>query len=346
MKRIISLCIASVLLAAVLSGCGGSSSSGGSSGGEGAGKEASADSGKTYTIKLAHQASETHPWQWSALKFKELVEERTEGKVKVDVYFGGTLGYDRDLIEGMQGGTVDMAYVTTAPLAGFVKDVGILDLPYVFEDWEHMEKFVTSDAAGKLAEKVNEIGLVNICFYPNGFRHVTNNVRPINSLEDLKGLKMRVMQSDVFIDTFNALGASAVPMGWSEVPTSLQQGTIDGQENGTITNYSNNIWEYQKYMSLTNHCAYMTTLIGSKTLLGKLPSEYYEIVVQAGIEATQYGIERIQEEEGKLLEEIKSKGMAINELDTSSLAEATAGVREAFTAENGGEIMDSIKALK
>lgn len=333
MKRMLAIALSLALLLSMV-GCSSNSSA-----------PAAADKDKVYTIKAAHMAADTNPWQYSLLEFEKLVEQRSNGKIQVDTYYGGTLGYDRDLIEGMQAGTVDVAFVTTAPLSGFVPEVGVLDLPYVFRDWAHLEKFLDSEPAKELSALIEQKGLINIGFYPQGFRQATNSKKPINTLEDFKGIKMRVMQSDVFIDTFQALGASPVPMAWAEVPTSLQQGAIDGQENGILTNYSNKIWEIQKYMSLTSHCAYMTTMLGSKINLSKLPEDYQKIIIEAGKEATVNGMKKIQADEETTLKDIAAKGLAVNEVDTTEFAKATEPVRKKFTDKYGDKILNGIMAL-
>ncbi|MDR1070526.1 MAG: TRAP transporter substrate-binding protein [Gracilibacteraceae bacterium] len=340
MKKAIAISVI-LILTALAAGCGGA----GAGAGAGSGTVGAADPDKVYTLKLAHQAQENHPWQPTCLEIKRIVEEKTNGKVLIEIYIGGSLGYDRDLIEGMQAGTVELAFITTAPLSGFSPALGVLDLPYVFRDWDHLQKFMDSEPARQLDDKMQEIGLRNLSFYPGGFRQITNSVHPIVTLADLRGLKIRVMQSDVFIDTFSALGASPVPMAWAEVPTSLQQGTISGQENPNLVNYSNNIWEYQKYYSLTSHCAYMSALVGSDKLLGELPEEYLNILMEAAKEVCTTDVQGVREDEKVLLDEIVSHGMAVNELDTADFAAATAPVREAFAAQNGGEIMEAIMAL-
>ena len=302
-------------------------------------------SDKVYTLKVAHQAAVDHPWQLAALDFKKAVEEKTQGKVLIETYFGGTLGYDRDLFEGLQFGTVDLAFISTAPMSAFLPEIGVLDLPYVFRNWDHLEAFLDSQPAKDLSDKLKGIGIVNISFFPGGFRQLTNNVRPITKLEDLKNLKIRVMQSDVYIDTFTALGAAPVPMAWGEVQTSLQQGTIAGQENPNIVNETNNIWEMQKYMSMTGHCAYMTAFTGSERLLSQLPKEYYDMIMEIGKEVCLANIKKVRVEEDRILENIKGKGMEVNELDTAPLAAATVSVRDAFAAKNGGDIMNAIMNL-
>jgi tripartite ATP-independent transporter DctP family solute receptor len=295
-----------------------------------------------YTIKLAHQANETHPWVPTVDRIKELVAERTGGKVVIEQYIGGSLGYDRDLIEGMQAGTVDMAFVTTAPMASFVPEIGVLDLPYVFNDWDHLQALMGSAPAQELADKMQAVGIRTYSFFPGGFRNTTNNKGPINTLTDIKGMKIRVMQSDVFIDTFTALGASPVPMAWGEVPTSLQQGTIDGQENPNLVNVSNNIWEYQKYYSLTQHTAYMSVLLGSEKLMSKLPEEYQKIIADAALEACIEHVQGCRDNEPVLLQQMADNGMLVNEVDTADFLAATQSVRDAFATKNGGEIMQAI----
>jgi tripartite ATP-independent transporter DctP family solute receptor len=326
----------------VFTACGGGATS---PAGGGAADGGAADAGKVYTLKLGHQANEAHPWVPTVNEISDLVKERTDGRVVIEQYIGGSLGQDRDLIEGMQAGTMELAFVTTAPIAGFVPEVGVLDLPYLFRDWDHLQALMGSAPAEELAAKMAEVGLTTYSFFPGGFRNATNNKGPIGTLADIKGMKIRVMQSDVFIDTFTALGASPVPMAWGEVPTSLQQGTIDGQENPNLVNVQNNIWEYQKYYSLTQHTAYMSVLLGSQKLIGELPQEYQDILMETAIEVCAKHVQQARDDDPFLQQQMSDNGMNVNEVNLEEFQAATASVRDKFTANYGSGIMDEILAL-
>ena len=328
MKRFVAILIVFSMVIG-LAGCG----SGGS------------ESEKTYTMKFATQTSESHAACQSMYRFKELVEERSNGRIKVEVYFGGTLGNDRDLTEGVQAGTVEAACVTVSPMAAFVPEIAALDLPFILSDWDDGFAFRHSKAADLIQEKLDSIGITAFGYISTGCRHITNNKQPINSLSDMSGMKIRVMESDMFINTFKALGAAPVPMAWAEVPTSLQQGVIEGQENPVQTIYEQGVYEYQKYLSLTGHVrAYMVNII-STDYLKSMPEDLQKIVLEAGDEATEEWMKKIQEDEEKLLEELQDKGMVVNEVDTTEFVKAVEPIYENYIAEYGDEIVNALKEI-
>ncbi|MDO5483593.1 MAG: DctP family TRAP transporter solute-binding subunit, partial [Desulfovibrionaceae bacterium] len=182
------------------------------------------------TLKLGHIAEPENPYGQGADYFAKLVKERTKGAIDIKVYPSSQLGNQRDLVEGLTFGTVDMTLTGTAVMGNFVPEVAVFDLPFIFRDVQHAYKAL--DTVGmELCKKGEGRGMITLAIWENGVRHMTNNARPIRKPEDMKGLKFRVMEQPVYIEMMRALGASPTPMAMSELYTSLQKGVIDGQEN-------------------------------------------------------------------------------------------------------------------
>ena len=204
------------------------------------------------TLKLGHIAEPENPYGQGADHFAKLVKERSNGEIIIQVYPSSQLGNQRDLVEGLTFGTVDMTLTGTAVLGNFVPEVSIFDLPFLFRDVQHAYKAL--DTVGmELCKKGEARGMITLAIWENGIRHMTNNARPIVKPEDMKGLKFRVMEQPVYIEMMKALGASPTPMAMSELYTALQKGVIDGQENPLAHIATKRFYEVQKYISLTGH---------------------------------------------------------------------------------------------
>ena len=199
-------------------------------------------------MKIAHSNNEQHKYHKSMLEFKRLAEEKSGGRFQVEV-FASTLGGDKDLIEHLQLGTVDAAVINTAVLATLIPELAVIDLPFMFQDYDHAYRVLDGEIGQEFLQKINEKQIVALNFWDNGFKGITNNVRPIRKPEDLKGLKIRTMQSPVQLDAFKMWGANPTPMAFSEVYQGMQQGVIDGHFNAPDTIAANKMWEVQKYYS-------------------------------------------------------------------------------------------------
>jgi tripartite ATP-independent transporter DctP family solute receptor len=186
---------------------------------------------KERTLRFAFQNSEEHPQGQGAKKFAELVEQKSGGKIKVRLFGGGQLGGDLQTVSSLQGGTLDMTVLNAGLLVGQVKEFGLFDLPFLFESGKQADAVVDGPFGKKLAETLPAKNLVSLGYWELGFRNVTNSRRPITKLEDIAGLKIRVVQAPTYIDLFNTLGANAVPLPFPEVYTALETKAIDGQEN-------------------------------------------------------------------------------------------------------------------
>lgn len=280
---------------------------------------ASIASAAEVTLKLGHLANEQDVWHKASLKFADEVAKLTNGQVEVKVYPNETLGKEMDLINGMQLGTVDMT-ITGESLQNWAPKAAMLAIPYAYKTLQQMVD-VASGPIGKdiEAEIIAKAKIRPIAFFPRGPRNLTSN-RPIKTLDDLKGLKMRVPNVPLFVNVWRALGAQPTPMAFSEVFTSLQNGVIDAQENPLALIKSANFFEVQKYVNLTEHVrSWIYLAIGEKSF-NKLSSANQKAVLEAGKTAQDYEYQLFLADEKKLTDELKAKGMTFVDVDTGPWA--------------------------
>ena len=235
-----------------------------------------------YTIKVGSIVSDTHPDMVTMKKvFAPQVEKESKGRIKVELYPNAQLGGDRELCEGVQMGTIQMALPASSALAGFDKRIQVLDLPYLFTSREAAFEALDGELGQKLNEYMLAKGFMNLGYQENGMRHVTNNKKPVKSPADLKGVKIRTMENPMHLAYFKELGANPTPMSWGELYTALQQGTVDAQENPYAMISDGKFYEVQKFVSETGHVFSVTMLISNKKFMEKLPEDLRKIVVKA-----------------------------------------------------------------
>ncbi|WP_207457468.1 TRAP transporter substrate-binding protein [Azospirillum sp. SYSU D00513] len=276
-------------------------------------------------IKAGHGAQMAHPTHLGLVKFGELLAAKTGGKVKVEVYPDRQLGEEREMVEGLQLGSVDMAVVSTGPLTAFAPQMGIVDLPFLFKDSAHVYRTLDGEIGRTLLSKLEPKGIVGLGWWENGWRHLTTK-KPVASPDDLKGLKLRTMQNPVHIAAFKELGASPIPMVWGEVFTSLGQGVIDAQENPITIIYTNSLWEVQKHVTLTGHVYGPHVAMFSKARWDALPAEVRSAVQETMAEETAYQREQSARLEREQLEKLRERGMTVETVDTTPFRKATAGL--------------------
>lgn len=299
------------------------------------------------TLKLGHIAEPENPYGQGADHFANLVKERTKGEVIIQVYPSSQLGNQRDLVEGLTFGTVDMTLTGTAVLGNFIPEVAVFDLPFVFRDIPHAYKAL--DTVGMdLCKKGEGRGMITLAIWENGVRHMTNNKRPIKTPEDMKGLKMRVMEQPVYIEMMKALGASPTPMAMSELYTALQKGVIDGQENPLAHIATKRFYEVQKYISLTGHTYASEPLLISTVSWKKLTPEQQQIVRQAALDTRDWQRELCRNLEGTFLKVIKDSGKSeVNDdVDKAAFANATKSVWKLYSDKFGTTNIDAIQNVK
>lgn len=298
------------------------------------------------TIKFAHVAPVDDPRHQAALKFKELVETRSKGTIKVEVYYGGQLGGDRDAIEGLRLGTVQMTTAGAGIYALFEPKMGITALPFLFANLEEAWKFVDGPVNAEVTNLLISKGIRGLAYWENGFRCITNSVRPIKTVADLKGLKIRTPENPVILSTMKALGANPVPMAWGEVYVALQQGAIDGQENPIPLIYSSKLYEVQKYLAVTNHVYEPLLTAISERFWQTLTPEQRKIVAEAAVEAGTFHRQLVKKQTEQLVEVLKEKGMQVTYPDLKPFRQATANVRDQFVGVFGRDLINKAYGLR
>lgn len=301
---------------------------------------------QTWTFKLGNATSPDHAYNIGARKYAELVAQKTGGKIKIDIYPATQLGNERDLIEGLQLGTVDLVVSSTGPVGGFVPKMFVVDLPFLFRDRDHAYRVLDGPVGKGLLDAFAVKEITGLAFWENGFRHITNNIRPVQKPEDLKGIKIRTMENKIHLATFKAFGASPTPMAWSEVYSALQQGTIDAQENPIAIVYTSKLFEVQKYLALTGHVYSPALLLMSTKAYNSLPPELQKIMVEVAHECATFERNLLHDDETKQLEELKAKGMQVTIPDKEPFRAAAASVYKDFEGQFGKEMIDQILATK
>lgn len=297
-------------------------------------------------IKVAHVVNEQDAFHLAATKFKELTEKYTNGEVKVTIFPNAVLGDERTLLERMKMGIVDAGIITSGPFVNFVPQFGVVDMPFLFRDSEHAYKVLDGPIGDKLFADLEPQGWKGLAWAERGFRNLTNNKRPINKPEDVAGLKIRLMQNPIYVDSFKALGANAVPMAWTEALTALQQHTIDGQENPLNVIVSFKLYESQKYLAITRHAYAPAPIIMSMMTWKKLTPAQQTAVLKAAREAAQYERDYDNQNEAGWLKELADKGMVITKPDLSAFLKAVKPVYDTYSDKFGKDLINAILETK
>lgn len=273
-------------------------------------------SGKdVITINIGHVEAEDRSTHRALVEhFKNTVEEKSKGSISVQIYSNSVLGGDSELTESVAMGTLEAALPSTSVLVSYSDDFGIMDMPYLFSSTEKAFDAMDGDLGDYFNQKLEKVGIHSLGYSYNGLRSMTNSSHPIQSPEDLKGLKMRVMENEVFIDFFETLGASATPMSFNELFTGLQQHTVDGQENPPSLIYASKLQEVQKYLSLTEHVNNFLGFIMNKDFYDSLTEEQKEIIQDAAREFVDYQREMELEDTEVYVEKLEEEGMQVNRL--------------------------------
>lgn len=282
-----------------------------------------------HTFKFAFQNTKEHPQGQGVVKFAELVEAKSGGKMKVKLFASGMLGGDLQTVSALQGGTIDFTVLNAGLLVGLVPEFGIFDFPFMFNDEKEADTIVDGAFGKMMFDKLPAKGLVGLGYWELGFRNMTNNVKPITKLEDFSGIKLRVLQSPVFIDTFNTLGCNTVPLPYPELYSALEQHVVDGQENPVTNVQFASFYEVQKYFSFTKHIYSPQSTLISKRTWDKLNDAEKKVIVEAEQEAKLYQREVNRSQMAKSLEFVKTK-MAVNEIDTAEMDRIRAAAKPVY----------------
>lgn len=267
-----------------------------------------------YTLKFANPVPKDHSWGRAADEFSKMVAEVTAGRVEVQVHHAGALGKIREVLEMAKVGTVDFVLSGTGHVTGFVPEMGITVLPYLWKDTQTMFEALDGPFGQWLGERLSAKGYEVVGWWDNGFRHVSNNSRPIMQVADMKGLKIRCLPAKVHVDFFKALGAAPTPMGWTELYQGLQQGVVDAQENPPAMVYLGKLHEVQKYYSLTSHVNEPGNVLMSKVSMNKLPEDLQLAVKVAAQKATIWQRAENQKDNEQVVQKLLDAGLKINEV--------------------------------
>ena len=299
-------------------------------------------------MKLASLTPASHTYNQGAAKFADLIKERSNGRILVTVYPEGQLGKgERELLEAVQQGTIDIYVGSTGPIGGFNPAIGILDIPFLFNDYEHADKVLDGPIGRQLLDGLDKAQFKALAFWENGFRNLTNSRRAVKVPADAKGLKIRTMENKVHMAAWSEVGANPVPMAWGEVYGALQQRIIDGQENPVAVIHSAKISEVQKHLSLTQHVYSPAVLIVSLKKWQSLPAPDREMMLKTAREVAQYQRKLGRDMEEKQVAELSERGMTVErEIDKAAWRKAMQPVISQVAGQFGKEKVDAILGTK
>jgi tripartite ATP-independent transporter DctP family solute receptor len=301
------------------------------------------------TMKLASTQNMDHPYMVGAQKFADLIKERTNGRITVKLYPSNQLGKgEREMTEGIQQGAIDLLVTSTGPLGGFSPSINILDFPFLFRDFKHVDLVLDGPIGQKLLGDFEKANIKALAFWENGFRHLTNAKGPVKKVEDGKGLKIRTMENKVHLAAWKTAGLNPTPMAWGEVFTALQQKVIDGQENPIAVFYSSKLWDAgQKHFSLTAHVYSPSPFLMSKKTFDAMPKEDQQLFVKTGLEVAKFQRKLNRDaEEAKLQDMAKSGVIVTRDVDRESFKKAMGPVYSEFSAQFSKAEIETIMNAK
>ena len=295
----------------------------------------------TQTLQLSHSAAEGNPkWEASEL-FAKLVEAATDGEIKIDVGGNSQYGDDMEAISQLRLGTLALSANAQGSTSSVVPQFSVLGLPFLFDSLPTAWRVMDGPVGDELKRLAEENGLILLSMWDNGIRHVSNNARPVESPEDLVGLKIRTPPDEMTVDIFEALGANATPMNFSELYIALQQGVVDGQENPLMNIYSSKLYEVQSYISMTGHKYESTPLLMSKAVWNTLSPEHQQAIQEAATEAGDFNRQASLEADEELKSKMVEAGVEFNQVDQQPFIEATSSVYDTWR-EKYPELVDMV----
>mgnify|MGYP004717592703 FL=1 len=301
---------------------------------------------KTFQLGHVNTSSDDDQYQYYAVTFANKLEELSGGSVGIDIVTDSVLGGERDMFEGMQMGTIDMALITNFSLGSFDPEWQVFDLPYMFMDREEAYSILDDEEiTGPMQENLYNMGVKSLGFGDGGFRHVICNGKPINSADDLSGMKIRLPETAIYVDAFKAMGANPTTLAFSETFTAVQQGTVDGLELPISSIHSTGYADICEYMSLTGHFYSPFQIQIAASIWDTLSEEEQGWMLEAAKAATDAEREFVQDKEQEFIDEMAANGLAVNEVeDKESLAEAASTIYDDYAGEIGQDLLDTVKA--
>lgn len=298
-------------------------------------------------FKFATQNPKGHPVVLGMERFAELVASKSGGKMKVNLFPGGVLGSDQANVSALQGGTLDMVVLNSGILASQAKEFGIYDFPFMFASPKEADAVVDGPFGKMMHDKLQAVGIVGLAYWELGFRDITNSRRPITKVEDIAGLKLRVIPNAINVDWVKALGANPTPLPFPEVYAALDQKAIDGQENPPTVISANKFYEVQKYVVLSNHQYNPQSLIFSKKVWDTLSAGSRKILSDAAAEAGKYQRQASRDAAGTALDNLKKNGMQVTELSPAELAKFRDAMKPVIAKHSeivGADVVNALQA--
>jgi tripartite ATP-independent transporter DctP family solute receptor len=302
---------------------------------------------QTRIIRFGYGLAEDSNQGRAVKAFAEDLSKRTGGKFRAKGFASASLGNDNQMQNALIGGAQEMTVVSTATLVGIDDSFGIYDLPFVFRSEQEADAILDGAFGKKLATKLEAKGLIGLVYWENGFRNLTNSKHPITKMEDMQGIKLRVMQNPVYIDMFNGFGANAIPLAFSELFTALESHTVDGQENPVNTIQSSKFYEVQKYLTITKHVYSPWIVLASKKWWDGLNADEKKAIQDAAITSRDFERKDSREAGAKALDTLKQKGMQVTMLstkETDRLQDAARPAIAKFSANGHAELVKELQA--
>ena len=294
--------------------------------------------------RLGYVPTEDHPVGKAAVFFADKVKEKTDGRITVDTFGNGVLGSEPQLQSSLQGGIIDVMFGPTSNLVGSVPGYLIFDLPFFYKDFAAVDAVMDGEVGKELFNRLDtEMGIVGLAYMDNGFRHITNALRPINTVEDLSGIKIRVIPNPLFLATFEALGTNPVPLPYPELFSALETGAVEAQETPVGLIYASRFYEVQDHLALTGHVYTPFVLLASKKWFGGLSAEDQALVMEAAQEAAIYQRDLSRSAAESLVGELEAEGMEVTRPTEEAMAafrERTAPVVDQFRDQIGADLVD------
>lgn len=295
------------------------------------------------TLKVGHVFAADHPWQVALEGLSKDVAEATDGEVNIEVYPSSQLGGDREVAEGLGLGTVEMGLFGTGALQVLDKRLIVEELPYAWPTRESAYAALDGELGDALSDILEEHDIHAISWWESGYRHITNSVKPIEAPADLEGVKLRVPEAELRLDTFRELGAQPTPMAFSEVFTALQQNVVDGQENPLATIYASKFHEVQDHLALSGHIWGSGVLAISSSAWDELTEEQQQILMEKAAIWRDREREMIRESDDEVLAKLKEAGMQVTEPDAAAFQEAVQPVWTKYEDVFGKELLDLVR---
>jgi len=301
---------------------------------------------KNRNIRLSTGFQQDHPVGEGFKTFNQCLQDKSGGKMKVTVYWVSSLGDDVQATQALRSGTQETVLTSTSPLVGLVPALGVFDLPFLFSSHEEADAILDGEFGKFIDEKLASVGVVNLAYWENGFRNLSNSKHPVHKWEDFGDLKLRVMQNNIFLDMFRTLGANATPMAFGEVFSALETKAIDGQENPFVTIDSSKFFEVQKYISVTNHAYTPFLLLFSKPIWDRYSSDEQTALRECAVRGRDVERRVIRSKDGESLARLKKAGLEVNNIspdEQARMREKVQSVIDKHKAAIGADVVDRVQ---